>query len=51
MKETFTNLKLILNQSLYDTIMRYRKEYEHKYGQGMFHFYTIKRYFDSCVNN
>ena len=27
MKETFTHLKLILNQSLYDTLMRYRDEY------------------------
>ena len=47
MKETFTNLKLILNQSLYDTLMRYRDEYEHEYGRGSFYYYMINRYFDN----
>ena len=46
-KETFTNLKFILNKSLYNTLMRYRKEYEQQYGRGSFYFYTINRYFDN----
>ena len=45
-KERFENLKFELNISLYNTIGRYRKEYEQQHGTGTFFYDTISTYFD-----
>ena len=44
-KETFQNFKFTLNKSLYDTLSRYKKEYEQEYGTTYFYYdiYIDKR--------
>ena len=51
-KERFENLKFELNISLYNTIGRYRKEYEQQHGTGTF--FTVRSAHISinvCVHN